>query len=115
MEVTTLQDYSHQEGYMTQQCVIFASRERVKEVLSKHDYGDVWSVNYDEAVALLVDAGITVIPVIGFGADGFNSEIFDMAAMKEYAPGLHFHDRPIMELVPLEDTVASGRNRLQDR
>lgn len=114
MEVITLQNYGHQEGYMTEQCVIFASKEQVKEILAPHVSGSTYTVNYEETVALLVDAGITVMPVIGFAADAFNGEVSDMSNMKEYAPWHSFHNRPIMDLDPLEDIVARGRDRLED-
>jgi hypothetical protein len=99
---------------MTEQCVIFASNERVKEVLTPHAYGSVYGVGYSAAIALLVEAGITVVPVIGFASDGFNGETDDMATWRENAPGFHFHDRPIMSVEPLEDIVAKGKDCLAD-
>jgi hypothetical protein len=86
-----------------------ASKERVYEVLGDHKD----AVDYDAAVAILVDAGIEVVPVIGIGVDGFNSEIFDMADMKESAPGLHFDGRPIMSLDPLSEICERGREWLE--
>ncbi|AID50603.1 hypothetical protein [Bacillus phage CP-51] len=108
MEVTTLQNYSHQEGYMTEQCVIFASNERVKEILEPHTYGPVYSVGYCECIKLLVEAGIQVVPVIGFASDGFNQETENMADYKEDAPGLHFHGRQIMRLESVEKLIADA-------
>jgi hypothetical protein len=109
--VTTLQDYSHYEGHMTQQCVIFASKERVKQLLKPY----VHALNYDATVAILVEAGILVVPVIGLFADGFNSEISDMADMKEDSPGLCSHGEPIMSLEPLANIHADGKRWLKDQ
>jgi hypothetical protein len=112
-EVTTLQEYSHQEGYMTNQCVIFASKERCKEVWSVSMWGDQYSMHYDQAIALLIDAGITVVPVTGFAADGFNSEIDDMGEWREHAPGLHFHNRLIMDCEPIEEIYRNGKQSIE--
>lgn len=91
---------------MTEQCVIFASNERVKEILEPHTYGPVYSVGYEECIKLLVEAGIQVVPVIGFASDGFNAETEHMSQWKEDAPGMHFHERQIMDLETVEEIIA---------
>jgi hypothetical protein len=103
-EVTVMHYYSHQEGYMTAEVVIFASKERVKEVIGKHwDY-----IYYEGAVALLLEAGIEVQVVEGIGIDGFNAEAFDLAEQTENAPGLHFHGRRILHEDTIEDLYREG-------
>jgi hypothetical protein len=105
--VTTLHNFDHQEGHFTEQCVIFASKEEVKRILGER----MDEVGYAECVALLVDRGIAVRPVIGLAADGFNGGISDMEEWKEDAPGFHFDGRPIMELRDLYQIYDQGKDK----
>jgi hypothetical protein len=110
-EVTVMHYYSHQEGYMTAEVVIFASNERVKEVL-----GERWDyISYAGAVAMLLEAGIEVQVVEGIGIDGFNAEAFNLADQTDDAPGLHFHGRRILHEDTIEDLYREGLEWLERR
>lgn len=64
--ITIITDFGSQDGLITGQCIVFASNERVKEVIGDH-------TNYPIAVKRLVEAGIQVVPVTSsIGIDAFN-------------------------------------------
>lgn len=106
MDVTTIQNYDHQDGFMTEQVVVLASKERVKEILEQEKYRDVYAVGFSKTVSILVNEGITVIPTVGFFVDGFNNETIDMIDLREDAPGTHYDGEPIMRLRTIDEIIA---------